>query len=54
MSHAQGVRGTAERLKVVRRQFESQGISLSRPWLNPASADEFQFAAALAAAAEAA
>lgn len=51
LAHAQGVRGTGERLKVVVGQFESQGISLQRPWLNPGSADEFQFAAAAAEAA---
>jgi HopA1 effector protein family len=50
-AHVQGARGREERLKVVERQFQSQGISLSRPWLNPGSADEFQFEAAQAEAA---
>ncbi len=50
-AHTQGARGTAERLKVVEQQFQSQGISLSRPWLNGGSADEFQFEAAQAEAA---
>jgi hypothetical protein len=46
-AHVQGLRGTAERLKIVEQQFQSQGISLARPWLNPGSADEFQFDGAL-------
>jgi hypothetical protein len=51
LAHAQGARRTGERLRVVGQHFESQGISLSRPWLNPGSADEFQFAAVGAEAA---
>jgi hypothetical protein len=50
-AHVQGIRGTAERLKVVEQQFQSQGVSLARPWLNPGSADEFQFETAQAEAA---
>jgi hypothetical protein len=50
LAHVQGARGTAERLRVVEHQFQAQGISLSRPWLNPGSADEFQFASAAEAA----
>ena len=50
-AHVQGVRDTAERLKVVEQQFQSQGVSLARPWLNPGSADEFRFEAAQAEAA---
>lgn len=45
LAHVQGARGTGERLKVVRQEFQSQGISLSRPFLKAGSADEFQFAA---------
>ena len=50
-AHVQGAHGAAERLKVVEQQFQSQGISLSRPWLNAGSADEFPFEAAQAEAA---
>ena len=50
-AHVQGAHSTADRLKVVEQQFQSQGISLSRPWLNAGSADEFQFDAAQAEAA---
>src|SRR5260370_18132612 len=45
-AHVQGAHSTADRLKVVEQQFQSQGISLSRPWLNSGSADELQFDAA--------
>ena len=50
-AHVQGAHSTADRLKVVEQQFQSQGISLARPWLNSGSADEFQFEAAQAEAA---
>jgi hypothetical protein len=50
VAYVQGARG-GQRLKEVARQFEAQGISLARPWLNPRSADEFQFTAAAAEAA---
>jgi hypothetical protein len=46
LAHVQGKHDPAERLRVVEQQFESQGIALERPWLNPGSADEFPFAAA--------
>ena len=50
-AHVQGARAAEERLKVVEQQFQSQGISLSRPWLNAGSADELPFEAAQAEAA---
>jgi hypothetical protein len=34
-----------ERRAIVEQHFQSQGISLERPWLNPGSANEFTFTA---------
>ena len=50
-AHVQGARAADERLKIVEQQFQSQGISLSRPWLNAGSAGDFPFEAAQAEAA---
>jgi hypothetical protein len=36
-------RPAAERLAEVKRQFELQGLSLDRPWLNQGSVDRYEF-----------
>ena len=50
-AHVRGAQTAADRLEIVEQEFQSQGISLARPWLNAGSADEFQFDAAHAEAA---
>jgi hypothetical protein len=45
LAHLQGAQQTEDRLTIVERRFNSEGISLERPWLNAGSADEFTFIA---------
>jgi hypothetical protein len=45
LAHQRGALRLEERLAIVEQQFESEGISLERPWLNAGSANEFEFAA---------
>ena len=51
LAHEQGARQTSDRLEAVEQRFRAEGISLERPWLNAASADELPFTAVDRAAA---
>jgi hypothetical protein len=44
LAHEQGAREPDAKLNLVEQQFQSEGISLDRPWLNRGSANEFSFA----------
>ena len=51
LAHQRGARQAQDRLAAVAEQFQSEGISLARPWLNAGSADDLAFAALRAEAA---
>jgi hypothetical protein len=50
-AHGKGARDADARWKIAQEQFQSEGISLDRPWLNAGSANEFAFASNLQEAA---
>ena len=42
-AHEQGARSIQDRLSVVAARYQAEGLSLSCPYLGPASADVFTF-----------
>ena len=51
LAHQRGAQQAQDRLAVVGEHFQTEGISLERPWLNAGSPDDLAFAAARAEAA---
>jgi len=45
LAHSRGVQELEQRFSTVAEQFQADGISLERPWLNAGSANEFAFVA---------
>lgn len=51
MAHRDGARASEDRLSFVEREFQAEGVSLERPWLNPGYSDGGLFAVLEGAAA---